>query len=237
MTAEAAPAITDTGNSAASTDLVAALGALDDLRRDKTAKVEMKGGGSYSYAYTDLAGVLGAVRPVLAKHRFAVVQPCETATTGHILVSTVLIHASGARFESPPLSMRQPDQAQTLGSLITYLRRYSLLAALGIATEDDDGKAASAPPPRQTRARSTVQPDEVARRRAHAMALFNELGLGDRDDRLNVTSAILGRQVESWADVTPLEANRVISELIVRRDEQHVDDAQADRLDLDEEQL
>jgi len=39
--------------------------------------------------------------------------------------------------------MRQPDGAQALGSLLTYLRRYSRLAALGLATEDDDGKAAT----------------------------------------------------------------------------------------------
>lgn len=206
--------------STASADLVAALGALDDLKRDRTAKVETKGGGSYSYAYTDLAGVLGAVRPVLAAHRFAVVQPCETADSGHVTVSTVLVHVSGERFGSPPLSMRQPDGAQALGSLLTYLRRYSLLAALGLATEDDDGKAATAPPARQSRPRGSASVDESRRRTAHAMALFGELGLAERDDRLQVTSAILGREVGSWTDVSPGEAERVIVELSARREEE-----------------
>lgn len=207
--------------STASADLVAALGALDDLKRDRTAKVETKGGGSYSYAYTDLAGVLGAVRPVLAAHRFAVVQPCETADSGHVTVSTVLVHVSGERFGSPTLSMVQPDGAQALGSLLTYLRRYSLLAALGLATEDDDGKAAGVTPPRQTRVRASAPVDESRRRTAHAMALFGELGLAEPDDRLQVTSAILGREVGSWTDdVSPSEAERVIVELSARREEE-----------------
>jgi len=215
----------------ASSDLVAALGALDDLKRDRTAKVETKGGGSYSYAYTDLAGVLGAVRPVLAVHGFAVVQPVAT-DSGSVVVWTELVHRTGERFPSPALSMRQPDGAQALGSLLTYLRRYSLLAALGLATEDDDGKAASSsssPPPRR---RTPPPADEAARQTRHAMALFAELGLADRDDRLQVTSAILGREVESWGDTSPVERNRVIAELLVRRDEQHAEDAEADRWDL-----
>src|SRR3954468_1824057 len=122
MTAETASVASTKVDATASADLVAALGALDDLKRDRTAKVETKGGGSYSYAYTDLAGVLGAVRPVLAAHGFAVVQPCESGA-GVVSVSTVLVHASGHRFDSPPLSMRQPETPQALGSLLTYLRR------------------------------------------------------------------------------------------------------------------
>jgi hypothetical protein len=202
----------------ASADLVAALGALDDLKRDKTAKVEMKGGGSYAYAYTDLAGVLGAVRPVLAAHRFAVIQPCASAD-GFVHVSTVLIHATGERFESPALIMRQGDTAQVLGSQLTYLRRYSLLAALGLATEDDDGKAANVTPPRQTRPKAAPSQDDAARRTRHAMALFGQLDVTDRVERLALTSAILGREVESWADTTPGEQNRVISDLLGRVDD------------------
>lgn len=131
--------------SAATADLVDALSELTDLSRDKRAKVETKGGGSYFYTYTDLAGVLGAVRPILAVHHLAVVQPVRSAD-GVVAVRTELVHATGERFGSPELTMRQPDGAQALGSAITYLRRYSLLAALGIATEDDDGKAASSSP-------------------------------------------------------------------------------------------
>jgi len=216
--------------STASSDLVAALGALADLKRDRTATVETRGGGSYSYAYTDLAGVLGAVRPVLAAHGFAVVQPVATVPPD-VVVWTELVHRTGERFPSPALSMRQPDGAQALGSLLTYLRRYSLLAALGLATEDDDGRAAtssSSPPARQTttRPRRLSPPADAARRRrAHAMALFDELGLGDRDDRLQVTSAIVGREVESWKDVSPAEAERVIAELAARREnERNADD-------------
>jgi hypothetical protein len=121
----------------ASGDLVDALGDLDDIDRDKRASITSdRTGKSFDYTYADLAAVLGHVRPILARHRLAVVQPVETTDQGFVAVSTVLVHTSGQRFPSPALRLRQPDDARTLGSTITYLRRYSVLAALGLATED-----------------------------------------------------------------------------------------------------
>lgn len=124
-------------------DFVAALGALEDLIRDKTANVPTKTGGSYSYSYADLGAALGHIRPILAEHGFAVVQPVSTNENGFVCVSTTLVHTSGVRFETEPLRMRQPDDPKLLGGTITYLRRYSLLASVGLATEDDDATAAS----------------------------------------------------------------------------------------------
>ena len=122
--------------------LVAALGELDELARDKTAKVPMKTGGSYTYKYTDLGSVLGYVRPVLAKHDLAVMQPV-TSENRAVSVQTIILHKSGQCREFPPLVMPAGGTPQEVGSAITYARRYSLLAALGLATEDDDGKAAT----------------------------------------------------------------------------------------------
>lgn len=55
----------------------------------------------------------------------------------------------GCRVISGGESMKSAAQAQ--GSAITYARRYSLLMALGWATEDDDGNSAGTPAPKPAR--------------------------------------------------------------------------------------
>lgn len=138
--------------------LVAALHAMPDISKGKNAKVEMKGGGSYSYKYADLGDVLAAVRPVLAKHHLAVMQDVTTVQGGQVGISTIVLHSSGERMVFGPIAMPTGGTPQALGSAITYARRYALLAALGIATEDDDGQAAAKPAPQEP----TYRPESIA---------------------------------------------------------------------------
>lgn len=89
--------------------------------------------------YLPLGAMLSAIRPVLAKHGVALVQPCE----GDRVVSKIIDSESGEVMES---WLKLPDQAdpQKLGSLVTYYRRYTLGALLGLSVDaDDDGNAAS----------------------------------------------------------------------------------------------
>ena len=120
--------------------LAKAQGELTNPPKTKTADA-----GKYKYAYADLAEVIDHVRPVLAKHGLAVVQMVAARETANILI-TKLIHDSGQCLESTYPLPRQAA-AQEMGSAITYARRYSLCAILGIAAEsDDDGtKAQEAP--------------------------------------------------------------------------------------------
>lgn len=244
------PIVWDTGDIEASVvripaDLAAALvAAWADL--GNVTKAKSADAGSYTYTYADLGDVLDTARPVLAAHDLALIQPVERSGNGPLRIATWIVHASGAvlrfMFETPG-----GGSAQAVGSSITYGRRYCGTAALGIATEgdDDDGRGAT-PPPAPSRPRTTTtrrpkaRPDappeattagtgEAQRRTRHAMALFSDLGLGDRDDRLQVTSAILGRPVESWSDTTATEQHRVIDELLARQAER--DDGRAWRLD------
>jgi ERF superfamily len=117
--------------------LVAALGELSDVPRDRTAAM-----GTYSYRYADLAAVLGVVRPVLAAHGLGLTQ-WPTVEDGDAVVTTTIWHTSGQWLAAPPLRLPAGDTAQQVGSAISYARRYTLLAVLGMATEDDDGAAAS----------------------------------------------------------------------------------------------
>lgn len=95
--------------------------------------------------YADLHSVLVAVRPVLAKHGLAVAQTI-TVRDGqvHPLLETVLVHSSGAMLKSTvPLAVSKAGP-QEFGSVMSYLRRYSLMALLGIAGADDDDDGESA---------------------------------------------------------------------------------------------
>jgi hypothetical protein len=96
--------------------------------------------------YADLHGVLAAVRPVLAKHGLAITQTINVRDGQvHPLLETMLLHTSGESISSTvPLAVTKAGP-QEFGSVMSYLRRYSLMALLGIAgaDDDDDGEAAT----------------------------------------------------------------------------------------------
>lgn len=91
------------------------------------------------------------VRPVCAKHGISIFQPIKTDESGKVGVCTVLLHESGEFIEGDyvycevviPLSREGKKvltEGQATGVCITYLRRYSLNAALGInGDKDTDG--------------------------------------------------------------------------------------------------
>lgn len=94
--------------------------------------------------YASLDAVIEAARAPLAAHGLAVIQP--VSNNGNVVtVATILLHESGEERTSKltfPISGKG-NPIQILGSIITYLRRYALMALLGIAPgDDDDGNAA-----------------------------------------------------------------------------------------------
>ena len=100
----------------------------------KDSKAEL---GQYSYKYASLGAILDHVRPVLAKHGLSIAQNVEMHE-GRVEVTTLLTHAAGGLLSFGPIVGPTGNTWQTLGSGITYGRRYALTAALGIAAEDDD---------------------------------------------------------------------------------------------------
>lgn len=118
--------------------LVAALSELTNIERNRSASVQMKSGGNYSYNYSDIADVIAATRPILAANGIVALTPVSGSEKG-LACTVTLIHESGEERVFDPLPFVASNDPQQAGSAITYFRRYALLAALGMATVDDDG--------------------------------------------------------------------------------------------------
>ncbi len=97
--------------------------------------------------YADLATIWDVIREPLTSEGFAVLQmPCE-APAGMIGLRTVLLHKSGQSLEDKFfLGLKDPNNPQNAGSAFTYMKRYALMGVAGIASEDDDGNAATGRP-------------------------------------------------------------------------------------------
>jgi len=93
--------------------------------------------------YADLSEVLKVIRPLLCKHGLSVIQS-PSLLDSNVVVETMLAHSSGEYVSSSLTVPVGKKDAQAVGSAITYGRRYSLSAIMGITQADDDGNAAVA---------------------------------------------------------------------------------------------
>ncbi len=118
--------------------------------------------------YADLGSVIETARPVLAKHGLAILQPVVSSGNGRIGIRTMVIHESGEFISSdvyiPVLDEKGKSLVQSAGSIISYLRRYSLSSTLGIyADEDtdasDEKKEEKAKPKSSSSARANAEAD------------------------------------------------------------------------------
>ena len=97
--------------------------------------------------YADLAACIEAVNEALLENGIAMYQETFDDPNG-VTIETVFLHESTEMIRSGKLHVPASKQdAQGYGSALTYARRYSLMAACGIAGEDDDGNAATKVPP------------------------------------------------------------------------------------------
>ena len=93
--------------------------------------------------YADLSMCIEAVDGAFLDNGIVMYQETFEDATG-VTVETVLLHESGESIRCGKLHVPASKQdPQGYGSALTYARRYSLMAACGIAPEDDDGNAAS----------------------------------------------------------------------------------------------
>lgn len=105
--------------------------------------------GRTNYQYEDLAGIADAVDPILARHglsyRFRSAQ-----NEGSVAVTCILGHQRGHSEETTLSAFKDEsgnkNPIQAVGSTVTYLQRYTLKLALGLAaTKDTDGEVPEEP--------------------------------------------------------------------------------------------
>ena len=107
--------------------------------------------------YADLAEVLSVAREPLAKNGLSIMQASEGVANGYMSVTTLLLHSSGQFIKATgtfPVGKQDPQGA---GSALTYARRYSLAAMLGIAQEGEDDDANAACGKQQNRQQSNTK--------------------------------------------------------------------------------
>ncbi len=114
-------------------------GSLKQPKLNKEVEVKTKTGGKYKFKYADLFACVEAAAPALKENGLAVSQiVCDWT------LITLLTHTSGQWIKSElPISLNNGADYQALGSAITYIKRYTYCAILGIVADaDDDANAA-----------------------------------------------------------------------------------------------
>ena len=96
--------------------------------------------------YADLSSVWAACKKPLAENGLSIVQACNFLEDkpDYVCVETQLNHASGQWMRGKLVMKPVKNDPQAIGSCLSYARRYSLSAMIGVyADDDDDGNLAS----------------------------------------------------------------------------------------------
>lgn len=109
------------------------------IKKNQTAEIPTKNGNKYSYQYVDIA----QIHEYLEENNMKYYQYIERIDGDDYIMTVRIVNG----IEMPPLRgsrvvdatlFGNDNPAQKQGSALTYARRYSLLMAFGLATEDND---------------------------------------------------------------------------------------------------
>lgn len=125
-------------NTEVSKDLIELVNSMKDFAKSKAVKymVTKPIPKETSFEYVPLDDLLDRIKQ---NHKWAVLQPLSN-DNGIPCIETILVHVSGEMVNSGkfPLMINTNDKPQDMGAVITYTKRYTLGAFLGIATETDN---------------------------------------------------------------------------------------------------
>lgn len=146
------------------------LGALAEAQGEMLTADLSANNPHFKKAYADLSDIWAACRPALSKHGLSVIQLPYLASDGKAPgLCSMLGHKSGQWIMTKIEVVGAVNQPQAVGSILTYLRRYTLGPMVGVAVrgEDDDGESGEgrgrnndrndSPPPRNAAPPQTRQ--------------------------------------------------------------------------------
>ena len=185
----------------------------------------------FSSKYVPLEGVVSVITEPLANNGLAYFQSVST-NEEQVTVTTLVMHESGEFIESDPLRLpayqvrkdgSKDYNSQGIGAAITYGRRYSLAASLGIASEDDDDGNTNAGAPdvtpktqqRQTQSNTPAPPSQpsnvILASPNQAKMLYAKSKAGEVS--MQRISDFLGYEVKECAQVHSKDVNKLIKML------------------------
>lgn len=206
---------------------------LPEIKKDQTADVPTKSGGSYSFSYADLAQITRLVMPLLGGLGLSFTAWPTVRDDGKFVLEYKLMHVSGES-EGGSYPLPTGGTPQATGSAITYARRYCLCAATGIAPDEDDDDAAAAQAeaernqqrgttsgqrsewraPTESRSAGSNSNTPATKPQLQKMHIqFSQAEWDDKADRLRAASALVGRELSSSTEMTKQEASKVIDAL------------------------
>lgn len=168
-----------------------------------------QGTGRPSYKHATLANIIETIAPALAE--FGLSATWSTAQEPHgITVTCILRHAAGHMesvcLTAPPDTGPGRNNIQAIGSTITYLQRYTLMAITGVAAsdQDNDGKGGGESP-----CITSEQADEITK-------LLTEIGA-------DFESWLAWARVNRIADIKRVNFRKVISAIEAARSRQRAE--------------
>ncbi|HDY88078.1 MAG TPA: hypothetical protein ENH82_08205 [bacterium] len=115
------------------------------IKKDSQADVTTKSGGKYSYKYGSFPYILEVIKPHLETSGLMFTQPLSLDEGVRCIITNLYHIETGESIQSvidiPTVEFVGMNIYQSMGSGITYLRRYALMAILGIVAEEDDNDA------------------------------------------------------------------------------------------------
>lgn len=97
-----------------------------------------KNASGYGYKFADLDEITKSIKPLMLKYKLGFTQPIDGTKLKTILFHTESGESIEGCAEIPQgVTLKGQNEFQTMGSAITYLRRYGLVSILGLVTDED----------------------------------------------------------------------------------------------------
>lgn len=174
---------------------------IPEIVKDKTVPNK---DGSPRYSYATLGKIIEVIKPYLSKYNLSYrfeTSFDDKSITIHCIIQHILGHSETTSFKIPIDNSPHMSDIQKHGSSMSYARRYSLCLALGLVADEDNEEILE----------KEEKPEPITE--GQMKALFALLKDKAREERLQIVSSILGREISSSKELTKEEASKVIDAL------------------------